>query len=115
LTTFVIAQMIRRVSKKFTAILLIFGWVSLSGFDVVEDLDGISGQAALSSASSADSSRTRLHDWTPLANNIVESANRIPHTCAALFSFTPIPIDCEALLEFRRHSQLHKLYRVFLI
>lgn len=106
--------MIRRMCRKIAAILLILGWVSLSGFDVVEDLDGVSGQAALLSASDSSSS-AKVHAWAPLANNMVESANRIQQTDLALVDFTPTLFDCDTLLEFRRHSQLHKLYRVFLI
>ncbi len=106
--------MIPRMCRKFAAILLILGWISLSGFDVLEDLDGVSGQGTLSNASD-NGSNAKFHDRVPLANNIVESANRIQQTDLALVNFTPTLFDCETLLEFRRHSQLHKLYQVFLI
>jgi hypothetical protein len=100
--------------RKIAATLLIFGWISLSGFDVLEDLDGVPTQAALSSASTTSAS-AKLHEWAPLANNIVESANRMQQADLALVNFTPTLFDCDILLELRRHSQLHKLYRVFLI
>ena len=100
--------------RKIVAVLLIFGWVSLSGFDVVEDLDGVPGQAALLSASD-DRSSVKLSGDAPLANNIVESANRTQQSDLTLVNFIPTRCDCDTLLGFRRHSQLHKLYRVFLI
>jgi len=106
--------MIPRMCRRITAVLLILGWISLSGFDVVEDLDGVPTQRALAGAS-GNGSTAKLHDRTPLANNIVESANRIQHADLALVNFTPTLFDCDTLLEFRRHSQLHKLYQVFLI
>ena len=106
--------MISRMCRKIAAVLLILGWISLSGFDVLEDLDGVPGQATLSGASD-NSSNAKFHAWAPLANNIVESANRIQQTVLALVNFTPTLFDCATLLEFRRHSQLHKRYRVFLI
>ena len=46
---------------------------------------------------------------------LVESANRMQQADLALVNFTPTLFDCDILLELRRHSQLHKLYRVFLI
>ena len=106
--------MIRTMCSKLVAIVLIFGWVSLSGFDVVEDLGGISGKATISTDAS-DGSTFRGRAWGPLANNIVESANRILANDLALVSIAPTLLACEFPLEFRRHSQLHKLYRVFLI
>ena len=60
--------------RKLVAALLIIGWISLSCFDVVEDLDQIPAQTAVSS-SSRDSSSSKLWGWGPLLNNIVEFAN----------------------------------------
>ena len=107
--------MIRRVCRKLIAALLILGWISLSGFDVVEDLDEIPGQLAVSSTSPDDSSTSKRGGWGPLANNIVESANRTQQADVALVSFTPTIFDPHPVLDFRRHFALHKLYRVFLI
>jgi hypothetical protein len=107
--------MIARMSRKLIAVLLILGWVSLSGFDVVEDLDEISGQVAVSSSSPDSSSTSKRGGWRPLANNIVESANRIQQTNFALVSVTPTILDSVLVLDFRGHSQLHKFFRVFLI
>jgi len=107
--------MILRMCRKFIAGLLILGWTSLSGFDVVEDLDEIPGQIAVSSTSPDDSSTSKRSGWGPLANNIVESANRTQPADVALVSFTPTIFDPDPVLDFRRHFQFYKLYRVFLI
>ena len=99
---------------KLAAILVILGWVSLSCFDVVEDLDEIPGQVAISS-SQEDTSTEKRGGWGPLANNIVESANETEQTGVVLISFTPITFEFNRAINLRRHFQLHKLYRVFLI
>jgi hypothetical protein len=106
--------MIARMCRRIVAILLIFGWVSLSGFDVLEDLGGVSGHRKLSSPSQS-ASGAKTHKSYPLANNIVESADLIHRTLSTLVGFAPVSFACDTLLGFRRHSQLHKLYRVFLI
>src|ERR671918_605676 len=107
--------MMRRMCRRIVAALLIIGWVSLSGFDLVEDLDEIPSQAAVSSALPKDNSKSKLGGWGPLANNIVESANRTLDDYGTLVTFTAIGFDLDAVLDFRRHFPLHKLYRVFLI
>lgn len=107
--------MILNMCRKLIAVLLIFGWISLSGFDLVEDLDEIPGQVAVSSTSPDGSSTSKRGGWGPLANNIVESANHTQQDDVGLVSFTPTIIDPGPSLDFRRHFQLYKLYRVFLI
>jgi hypothetical protein len=107
--------MITLMCRKFVAVLVILGWVTLSCFDVVEDLDEIPGQVTVSSSSPDGSSTAKRGGWGPLANNIVESANRIPQTKVTLFRVTPTILDFLPVLDFRGHSQLHKLSRVFLI
>ena len=107
--------MIARMCRKLVAVLLILGWVSLSGFDLVEDLDEIPGQVAVSRSSPNGSSTSKRGGWGPLANNIIESANRIQQTNFALISVPPTIFDSVPVLGLRGHSQLHKLFRVFLI
>jgi hypothetical protein len=114
LTSTGIGPMIRPMFRRILAALLIIGWVSLSGFDVVEDLDDISRQTVLSSASPDDSS-SKVRGWGPLANNIIESANRIQQDSGTLVSFTASSFNHYQLLDLRRQLQLHKLYCVFLI
>ncbi|HEX9786461.1 MAG TPA: hypothetical protein VGB09_00475 [Candidatus Binatia bacterium] len=115
MTSFMIGQMIRRMCRKVLAALLIFGWVILSGFDLVEDLDEVPGQAGVSSASSPDNSKSKRGGWGTLANNIVESATRIPQAFVEFFGLTATIFDLDVNFDFRRYVQLHKLYRVFLI
>ena len=107
--------MILIMCRKLIAVLLIFGWISLSGFDLVEDLDEIPGQAAVSSSAPDNSSSSKRGGWGPLANNIVESANHTREAEVALISFTASTFDLQPVFDFRKHIQLHKLYRVFLI
>lgn len=107
--------MIAPMCRKFVAVLVILGWVSLSCFDVVEDLDEIPGQVAVSSSSPESSSPSQQMGSVHLANNIVESANHTEQDGVVLISFTPVAFELNRVLTLRRHFQLHKLYRVFLI
>jgi hypothetical protein len=100
--------------RRLVAALLVLGWISLSGFDVVEDLDEVPGQVAFSNASD-DLAWGSKRAMGPLANNIIESASRTKQSNIALITFTPIIFFIEPPTEFRKHSQLHKLHRVFLI
>ena len=100
---------------RLIAALLILGWVSLSGFDVVEDLDEVPGQAAVSNTAPGDGSASKRGGWGPLANNIIESANRTQPASIGVVGFTPTIFDFDPVPILRRHFQLHKLYRVFLI
>jgi hypothetical protein len=114
LTTFAIEWIIRRMFRRLLATLVILGWVSLSGFDVVEDLDELPGRPAISQISSDGSSGLKRGGWGPLANNIVESAIRIKQIDFTL-SFPARIFHFDLVLEHQRRFQLHKLYRVFLI
>ena len=109
--------MILSMCRKLVAALLILGWISLSGFDVVEDLDEVPGEVAVSTASPDESSTSKRGGWGPLANNIVESANHAQRADFAPVRFTPPPtiFDPDTILDFRRHIYLHKLYHAFLI
>lgn len=100
--------------RKVITALVILGWVSLSCFDVVEDLDEIPGQVAVSSSTEGNSTSKR-GGWGPLANNMVESANRTEQPNVAVLTVTLTVLYFDLAFDFRRHFQLHKLYRVFLI
>src|SRR6266550_2054107 len=90
LTSSWITRMVFNVCRKILVALLILGWISLSGFDLIEDLDEIPGQVAVSSASPLDSSTSKRGGWGPLANNIVESAaNLTQQADVTLISFIP--------------------------
>jgi len=102
--------------RKVLAVLLTFGWVSLSCFDVVEDLDEIPRNASISSASPEHGSTSTPRGWGPLANNIIESLSRVPKSADfSLVTFTEVISHTTPILNFRPHHELHKLYRVFLI
>ena len=104
----------RFTCRKLIAALLICGWISLSGFDVVEDLDEIPGCVAVSNTSN-DRSISKRGGWMSLANNLVESANRIQQVDVVPIRLIPTIATFAQLFDFRRCSQLHKIYRVFLI
>ncbi len=108
-----IERIIRRMCRRLLAALLIMGWVSLSCFDVIEDLDEIPGQAAFSAPD--DGGTAKRGGWGPLANNSVESANHTERDDVTLISIAPNVFHSEPVPDFRRHSQLHKLHRVYLI
>ncbi len=101
------------MSRKFWAVLLIFGWVSLSGFDVLDDLDEVPGQAAVSRSSHEGSSSKRAMGALP--NNIIESASPIPEVQGLIVNLVQGILPVYSTPDFHRHSQLHKLYHVFLI
>jgi hypothetical protein len=104
-----------RMFRKFVTVLVVLGWVSLSCFDVVEDLDGSAGKGGVWSSSPDDSSTAKRGGWGPLANNIIESANETKQTAVGPTNFTPIAFKFNRVIDLRRHFPLHKLYRVFLI
>jgi hypothetical protein len=108
------AEDYRSMCRKLVAALLIIGWISLSGFDVVEDLDEVPGKSAVSGGPKADRSTSKRGRWG-LANNIIESANRTPATHIALASLFSTIAVFDLISDFHRHFPLHKLYRVFLI
>lgn len=101
--------------KQLIVILLVIGWISLSGFDLVEDLDEIPGPVTISSNSQDGGATAKRGGWRPLANNIVESAGSTQRVDVAGVSFTSTAFESEPVFDFRRDISLHKLYRVFLI
>lgn len=101
--------------RKLLAALLILGWISLSCFDVVEDLDEIPAHAEFSSTS-PDSANSKMWGWGPLLHNIVEFANSAEQPDFGFVSVTPTIPNLDPILdEYRGHIHLHKLYHVFLI
>jgi hypothetical protein len=110
-----IAGIIPRMWRRLISALLVIGWISLSGFDVVEDLDEVPGRAAVSSSSPDENTLGKRGGWGHLANNMVESANPSQRTDATNVRFSPTIFKFEPVSDLRRHFQLHKLYRVFLI
>jgi hypothetical protein len=115
LTSVAIRQMIRDMPKGIIAALLICGWVLLSGLDLIEDFDDLSGSGIISNAASPDSLKSNRNGWGALANNIVESATRLPQEFVEVSSLIAVIFSLDVDFDFRRCFRLHKLYRVFLI
>jgi len=99
--------------RKVLATLLIVGWVILSGFDVLEDLE-FPGLASVDISRDADPT-VPVAGWGLLANNIVESAYRLHQVDIVLVDSTTVTFDLDAVLDLHIYFQLHKLYHVFLI
>jgi hypothetical protein len=105
----------RAMFRRVVATLLVLGWISLSGFDVVEDLDEAPGQVAISRAPADSGPGSKRGGLGPLANNIIESASRTKQISIIPVNLRPTTFSTESLTEFRKHSQIHKLLHVFLI
>jgi hypothetical protein len=98
---------------KLAAALLVFGWLSLSAFDLLEDLKFGSGASAYT-----QSGKSHSRTWNRqlnLANNIVESA------VSTHDDYPPLPQEDDSqeaiylLWSTPRVVDLHVLHRVFLI
>jgi hypothetical protein len=100
--------------RRKLAVLLIIGWVILSCFDVLEDLEFPSGPT-LSQLGHGPSEAPHVAGWGALANNIVESAHRITHNYVDLVSSTVFNSVRHPVSIFRPPFQLHKLYHKLLI
>ena len=103
-----------RLMRRRLAVLLITGWVILSCFDVVEDLEFPSGPT-LSQLGHDPTGASHVAGWGALANNIVESAHRIADSyidllSSTVFSSVPQPVNI-----LRAHLKLHRLYHKLLI
>jgi hypothetical protein len=103
-----------RLMRRRLAVLLITGWVILSCFDVLEDLEFPNGPT-LSQLGHDPSGASHVAGWGALANNIVESAHRIIHDYVDLLSSTVFSPVFQPVSIFRPPFQLHKLYRKLLI
>lgn len=101
------------MARRSLAILLIFSWIILSGFDVVEDLH-ILNQSELKNLTNALIPRENGSGGI-LARNIVESADRMGSRCANLLEqgFETTAIYTPSLSQ--KVSKLHKIHQVFLI
>jgi hypothetical protein len=100
--------------RRVIAALLILGWISLSGFDVVEDLDEAPAQTQISKASN-DRAPGSKRAMGPLANNIIELAPPSKQTTIEPVVFTQVIFHFALSTALCKYSQLHKLFHVFLI
>ena len=103
------------MSRRFVAALLIFSWIVLSGFDLLEDLHFESGNGTYAQGTRDKSLPTHLHHRANLTNNIVESAANLQVIFPSILRWTPTPSASRRVWSFRGVSDLHKLHRVFII
>ncbi|MGH7811665.1 MAG: hypothetical protein ACREP5_15410 [Candidatus Binatia bacterium] len=98
---------------RLLAVLLVFGWVSLSALDLLEDLKVGSSDGAYT-----QSGKSHSRDWSRqpnLANNIVESAASPHGVYTPLLRLNHSEPAIHLLGSSPRVLELHKLHRVFLI
>ena len=98
--------------RRFIALLLVFSWISLSGFDVTEDLDF---PDQIEFQSSTELPVTSNGPAGLLARNIVESADHTPSRCPRLLEQFAIRKTTYTPHHSQKSSKLHKVHRVFLI
>ena len=98
---------------KLLAVLLVFGWVSLSAFDLLEDLRTGSGDSAYAQTGKSHSPHWRRH--LSLANNIVEFAACAHGVYSPLLRLNFFKTTIPSLGSSHRVLELYKLHRVFLI
>ncbi|HKY09828.1 MAG TPA: hypothetical protein VJQ55_16375 [Candidatus Binatia bacterium] len=101
------------MSRKVLSALLIFAWVFLSAFDLLEDLKVASTESAYAQTGKYPSPRWNRHPST--ANNIVESAIHIPASYKPLLQSQSSASAIHPLISSPRVLELHKLHRVLLI
>jgi hypothetical protein len=97
--------------RRFVALLLVFSWIILSGYDVVEDLD-LPDQIEVQSSSDDP---IAVGSNGVLARNIVESANHTPYRCHCLLEQFATQKASYPPHYSHKTSKLHKVHRVFLI
>ena len=97
--------------RRFVALLLVFSWIILSGYDVVEDLD-LPDQIEVQSSSDDP---IAVGSNGVLARNIVESADHTPYRCQCLLEQFATRKATYTPHYSHKTSKLHKVHRVFLI
>jgi len=100
---------------RILASVLIAGWVILSGFDLIEDLDEVPGQVAISTAPSQDAKSPKLGGWGTFANNMVECAHLGKQNESVRIEHTNFPCSSFTLVDVLKTAELHKLHHVLLI
>jgi hypothetical protein len=100
--------------RKSLAILLVCGWVFLSGFDLLEDLK-TSRKSNVAGGSQGRNSPFVAGASGSFAHNMIESALRLVRPYTALFASNYSGLENTASFELRLWSSIHKLCCVFLI
>lgn len=98
---------------RLVSVLLVVGWVSLSAFDLLEDLKIPTGGSAYT-----QTDKSYAHRWSrhpSLANNIIESAVNAPSAYVPLVNSNRPPSAIYPLTSPHGVLEIHKLHRVLLI
>jgi hypothetical protein len=98
--------------QKALAGLLIFSWIVLSGFDVLEDLD-LPDQVEIRDSNEAPLPGNGSAGL--LARNIVETATHAGIRCSNLLEQFTAPTTIYTPHSSQRVSKLHKVHHVFII
>ena len=107
------ADILQPMFARLVSVLLVVGWVSLSAFDLLEDLKIPSGGSAYT-----QTDKSHAHRWSKhpsLANNIIESAVSAPTAFIPLVDPNRSPSAIHPLTSSHGVLELHKLHRVLLI
>jgi hypothetical protein len=100
------------MARRFLALILIISWLSLSGFDVLEDLD-FPNQIELYSSTA---SPLLDHGQTArLTHNMVESAGHSKVRYFNCMEQRAVRLVICSPTQFQKISKLHKLHHAFLI
>jgi hypothetical protein len=98
--------------RKALALLLVFSWVILSGFDLLEDFDF---PIQVGVHSPLEDSVPKVGHGVDLVNNILESGDRTRLYHADLFELPIVHLSADAPLVSKKVFRIHKLHCVFLI
>jgi hypothetical protein len=98
--------------RKALAVLLVFSWVILSGFDLLEDFDlpiqiGVHQPLGNSPPSGGPG--------VDLVNNLLESGDRTRFSYVGLLALSVVDSSVDRSTVSKKVSKIHKLHRVFLI
>jgi hypothetical protein len=100
---------------RLLALFLVFAWFDLAALDLLEDLNGASGDGAYTQGSKYYPRGLNRHASLTLTNNIVESALSSRAGAAAVLRLGSACSELHTLSSCYRALDLHKLHRVFLI
>jgi hypothetical protein len=98
--------------RRALTVLLIFSWVILSGFDLLEDFN-LPIQVGIDSP--LEDSVPNAGPGGDLVNNILELGDRTRLSYVGLFELPIVGLPIDAPTVSKKVSRIHKLHRVFLI
>lgn len=98
--------------RKALAVLLVFSWVILSGFDLLEDFDF---PVQVGVHSPVEGSLPNVAPGVNSVNNLLESGDRPRLSYAGLFEVPIVHLSVGGPLVSKRIVKIHKFHRIFLI